>query len=91
MVPSLGTVEGGVVMKRRFVGVSLFLVSGLLTGCEMLHHGLRGKSEEPPLESYEGSDKKDEESVVPEGVHRSKRLRGALSDEGAEIERHLGI
>lgn len=78
-------------MKRRIVGVSLFLLAGLLSGCEWLHHGLRHKSEEPPLETLDTSEKKDDESVVPEGVHRSRRLRGALSDEGAEIERHLGV
>jgi hypothetical protein len=78
-------------MKRRIIALGLFLTFGLLSGCEWLHHGLRNKSNEPPLETSDESKSSDDESVAPKGIHRSTRLPGALSSEGAEIEKHLGV
>ena len=83
-------------MKRRLV-----VVLGLATGCSCLgltgcvSSGLgalrreaRAASEEPPASA---SAPDEPESSAPKGFFKPTRRPAALSDEGAEVERNLGL
>jgi hypothetical protein len=78
-------------MKRRIVLFGVPVVLAWLSGCEAFHHGLRKEPKEPAMEMTDDSKSSDEESIAPKGMHKSTRLPGAMSDEGAEVESHLGI
>jgi hypothetical protein len=76
-------------MKRRIMGLGLALISAcsFLAGCESLGHGAKSKASEDSI-----ADKVD--SVKPEpskGFFKPSRLSGAMSSEGREVERDLGI
>ena len=79
-------------MKRRNLWLSLFLggcLAASSTGCELWNRlGLRQKSNED-TELAEPSKGSDSEST--RGFFKPTRLSGALSDEGREIEQHLGV
>jgi hypothetical protein len=83
-------------MRRRIV-VWLSLAFGcagaLVAGCETYRkQGLRSKSEDPAVRSAAASDEEDSEpNKPPKGFFKPTRLSGALSSEGASIEKDLGI
>jgi hypothetical protein len=80
-------------MKIRTIGLSLalFVASSILAGCENFHHGLHSKANEAK------DDSKDSNSVIgvepgsTQPFFKPSRLPGAMSDEGREIEKNLGI
>jgi hypothetical protein len=81
-------------MKDRILGLGLALLGAAVgvTGCETLRHEVRSKSEDTLHE-----DDSDDSKVIgvkptsTKGFFKSSRLSGAMSDEGREIERDLGI
>ena len=81
-------------MMRRIRGLGLALLSAFpfLTGCETLKQEVR-TPKEPALEDVAEAAPEEGEvkSEAPRGFFKSSRLSGALSDEGREIERDLGI
>ncbi len=81
-------------MKRRIQGLCLALLSAFtfFAGCESLNREVRPKSE-PSLEDVAEAAPMEGEvrSEAPKGFFKSSRLSGAMSDEGREIERDLGI
>lgn len=88
-------------MKRRvfgLVGLALSLsgVAPFLAGCEELHHGLKARSDdqarvEPGEDEEEPKDKVLDVQSERKPFFKSTRLSGALSDEGRDIERSLGV
>ena len=80
-------------MKRRIFWLGLSLLCASTLGCKLLGEQPQSKSDE--LSERRASEKSDDtdqsESVAPKGFFKSTRLPGALSDEGREVENHLGI
>lgn len=78
-------------MKRQFFWLGLSLVCASTLGCKLLGEQSRSKSDE--LSELRASEKSDdtEQSVAPKGFFKASRLPGAMSDEGREVESHLGI
>ena len=79
-------------MKRRILGIALALAAACsaLTGCELFRHDVRSKSDGGAPDD-ETSRIGEVRSEAPKGFFKSSRLPGAMSDEGREIERDLGI
>lgn len=85
-------------MKRRILRLRLILVSvalgSVLTGCEWLDQNLRRHADHD-LEGM--AELKAEEEAIGSGPEsdknffKSSRLSGAVSSEGRDIERSLGI
>ena len=78
---------------------ALVLAPGL-TGCETLRHTLRlerthdGKADEAAGKAEVAPDKDvalDVQSPTPKPFFKPSRLSGAMSDEGRDIERDLGV
>jgi hypothetical protein len=82
-------------MKRRWIAVGLTLMFGLpmLSGCETLNQTIRRNSGDKPKST--GDDEKDEvekvSSEAPKGFFSGNRLSGAMSSEGRDVERSLGV
>ena len=86
---------------RRIGTALLFLgVNLVLTGCESMRQSFRGHDKEHlakldhehESESGGGSDEvRDIKSPATKKFFKDSRLSGAMSDEGREIERDLGI
>jgi hypothetical protein len=85
-------------MIRRIFRLGLILVCGgaVLPGCETLKHETRPNSDsdvphaaESTSESKESGDSS--ESTPTKGFFKSSRLSGAMSSEGRDIERSLGV
>jgi len=87
------SLHGGVAMKRRILkfGLALVCACPALAGCEWIHHGLRTKADSTAGETGDSTKVEDVKSEAPKGFFKSTRLRGAMSDEGREIESSLGI
>lgn|GEM_PF-5680526 len=79
--------------------MALAIASTVLVGCDLLHnqHQLRSKTTEADHEEEEHEEDNVAAKVRPvesessKGFFHSTRLPGALSDEGRDIEKHLGI
>jgi hypothetical protein len=84
--PGLCRLEGGDVVKRRFLRIGLIIGSALalLPGCESLDHYRRPRS-------FEDVKPEAEESSESKGFFKPSRVSGAMSSEGREIEQSLGI
>jgi hypothetical protein len=80
-------------MRIRTFGLGLALAAACsaLAGCEELRHGLRSKSVASSEDAANGSGVQDVKPDAPKGFFKSTRLPGAMSDEGREIEKSLGI
>ncbi|HEV3168531.1 MAG TPA: hypothetical protein VGZ22_31280 [Isosphaeraceae bacterium] len=83
-------------MKGRIVWLSLFVgcASMVLTGCESLQPFTRKASPEKPavpVDDGESESSSTTASAGPKGFFKNSRLPGAMSSEGAEIERSLGV
>jgi hypothetical protein len=79
-------------MKRQILQLGLvFGAAGAAligSGCESLHHTVRPHSED---EKAEPGTAKPDDSTETKSFFRSGRISGAMSSEGREIERSLGI
>jgi hypothetical protein len=77
-------------MKRQILQLGLvFGAAGAAlvgSGCESLHHTVR-----PQTENETAATAKPDDSTEAKGFFRSGRISGAMSSEGREIERSLGI
>ena len=84
-------------MKRRFVRLVLVLGLGcsgmMVSGCETWNgFTRRGSTTEPtPVAVDDGDGAEAKGPSGPKGFFKSTRLPGAMSSEGAEIERSLGV
>jgi hypothetical protein len=83
-------------MKRQILRLGLALVCACssLSGCELLDHEKRSKSNDAvhEREHEDGADKVGAvESAPPKGFFSGSRLPGGLSSESREVERNLGI
>jgi hypothetical protein len=80
-------------MKRRILklGLALACVCPALVGCEWLHHGVRSHSDATANEASDPSKVEEIKSEPPKGFFKSTRLSGAMSDEGRDIEKSLGV
>lgn len=78
-------------MKHRIIGLALLCACPALQGCETLHHELRWKAKD--TEPADDGDSKEGavNSEPSKGFFHNTRLSGALSDEGRDIERNLGV
>ena len=80
-------------MKRRILELSLALACACpaLAGCESLRHGLRPDPDATANAVDEPAEHPEVKSEAPKGFFKSTRLSGAMSDEGRDIEKSLGI
>ncbi len=80
-------------MKRRLMELCLALACACpaLAGCESLHHGLRKDSDATANAVDHPAEHPEVKSEPPKGFFKSTRLSGAMSDEGRDIEKSLGI
>lgn len=82
-------------MKYRILWLALAIgcAGAGLTGCETLNwFGRKSSSSSDAMHSAATSDtESDDAPAGPKGFFKPTRLSGALSSEGAEIERHLGV
>ena len=80
-------------MKRRILELSLALAcaSPALAGCETLRHGLRPDPDTTANIEDQPAEHPEVKSEPPKGFFKSTRLSGAMSDEGRDIEKSLGI
>ena len=82
-------------MIRRLLGLAPILAcaAAVLPGCETFQHGLRPRSQSDATEAMATDTKADEpgEPGATKGFFKSSRLSGAMSSEGRDIERSLGI
>ena len=80
-------------MNRRILGLGLALFCACpgLVGCELLHHEERKHTDDRVVEEEETPAIGEVKSEAPKGFFKSSRLPGAMSDEGRDIERNLGI
>jgi len=96
--------QGGEAMKRWTLGLTLSLPILLpaLSGCDTLRHALRkpepdaakaaeAEAEADVPESKKIYDVQSEGTAKPKPFFKANRLSGALSDEGRDIENHLGV
>jgi hypothetical protein len=82
-------------MIRRIFRLGLILVCGgaVLPGCETLKHETRPNSDSDVVRAVESKPDSGEssESAPTKGFFKSSRLSGAMSSEGRDIERSLGV
>jgi hypothetical protein len=82
-------------MIRRIFRLGLILACGAsaLPGCETLKHETRPRSEtdEPRAAESQSEPGDSSESTPSKGFFKSSRLSGAMSSEGRDIERSLGV
>ena len=80
-------------MKRRILELSLALACACpaLAGCESLRHGLRRDPDIVANAVDEPAKHPEVKSEPPKGFFPNTRLSGAMSDEGRDIEKSLGI
>jgi hypothetical protein len=84
-------------MKRAWLGsgVALAFLLSAVTGCETFNHTFHQKSADGSKTSDDGDSEKDSvqgvQSEAPKSFFKNSRLSGALSDEGRDIERSLGV
>ena len=80
-------------MKRRTLELSLALACACpaLAGCESLRHSLRPDSDATANAVDEPAEHPELKSEPPKGFFPNTRLSGAMSDEGRDIEKSLGI
>jgi hypothetical protein len=80
-------------MKRRLLGLGLTLLSACvcLAGCETLRQATRSKADGPDQGERVADKVEGVKSEPSKGFFQSSRLSGAMSNEGREIERDLGI
>lgn len=80
-------------MKRPIPELCLALVCALpaLAGCEGLHRNLRPDSDADVIAKESPAEHPEIKSEPPKGFFKSTRLSGAMSDEGRDIEKSLGI
>jgi hypothetical protein len=86
--------QGGVAMKRRRLPLAIgsaLLGFAILPGCETLKHLGQRRDSQTQTQPDEDVEK---EKNRPEGLRnffKPTRLPGAMSSEGAEVERDLGV
>jgi hypothetical protein len=82
-------------MTRRILQLGLILAGAglLLPGCELLQHTGHSRTEDRAPRAAESTSDADAsgESAEAKKFFKSSRLSGAMSSEGREIERDLGI
>ena len=80
-------------MKRRLLELPLALACALpaLAGCEALNRNLRPDPDVTADLKDEPAEHPEVKSEAPKGFFKSTRLSGAMSDEGREVEKSLGI
>jgi hypothetical protein len=79
--------------RRIRLGLAAACACWSLAGCEWHRQGLRSADSAQQQETSESDSAKGAEvkSDAPRGFFKATRLPGAMSDEGREIERDLGI
>jgi hypothetical protein len=82
-------------MNRRILRLGLFLacVGSALPGCEWIDHNIRPRAgiDEPPPQTTETKPATGVDATNKEGFFNSSRLSGAMSSEGRDVERSLGV
>lgn len=85
-------------MKRQFfrLGLALVCACSALSGCDLLRHEQRVKSDELALAREHEHEERTEkagavESEPPKGFFSKSRLSGGLSSEARDVERNLGV
>jgi hypothetical protein len=86
-------------MKQRFLRLGLLLACAVsvLSGCEWIDHNVRPRASDdeprPPEVATDPEVSKSffSEPEAPKSFFKSSRLSGAMSSEGRDIERSLGI
>lgn len=84
-------------MKRPFLRLALLVLLAcavpVLSGCEWIDHNVRPRAsdDEPRLSDEPASPEAASDTEVAKGFFKSSRLSGAMSSEGRDIERSLGI
>ena len=80
-------------MKRRILELSLALACAFpaLVGCEGLGRNLRPDPDATADATDEPAEHPEIKSEAPKGFFPNTRLSGAMSDEGRDIEKSLGI
>jgi hypothetical protein len=80
-------------MKRRILELSLALACAFpaLAGCESLRHRLRPDPDVTANIEDEPAEHPEIKSEAPKGFFPNTRLSGAMSDEGRDVEKSLGI
>ena len=87
-------------MKRRWIalGLGLTLTLGIpaLSGCESINQAIRhqgtGGKDKSDGDGEDGKDKVTRiSSDAPKGFFSNSRLSGAMSSEGRDIEKSLGV
>jgi hypothetical protein len=80
-------------MKRRIPELCLALACAFpaLAGCEGLHRNLRPDPDALANAQEDPPEHPEIKSEPPQGFFKSTRLSGAMSDEGRDIEKSLGI
>jgi hypothetical protein len=80
-------------MKCRILELSLVLACACpaFAGCESLRHGLRRDSDATANAVDKPAEHPEVKSEPPKDFFKSTRLSGAMSDEGRDIEKSLGI
>jgi hypothetical protein len=77
-------------MERRWIAVGLSLTLGL-SGCQSMGQALRHSSTEKAASQSDDDDVERVKSEAPKGFFKNSRLSGAMSSEGRDIERSLGV
>jgi hypothetical protein len=77
-------------MKRALflLGVAVLSAAVVVPGCE---HFRNVSAHHEPAPEAEAEDAEAQASSPPKGFFKSTRLPGAMSEEGSEIERSLGV
>ncbi len=82
-------------MTRRNLALRVALLLGCTTfqGCDLFHNQIRSKTSDAEPEEEESTSSKAApvESQPTKGFFGATRLPGAMSSEGRDIERNLGI
>jgi hypothetical protein len=81
-------------MTRRKLRIGLILagVSLVGAGCDLMHHDLRSNADHASTSGDDSdSESLKEETASRSSTFKSNRLPGAMSNEGREVEKSLGI
>jgi hypothetical protein len=77
-------------MKRRWIAVGLSLTLGL-SGCQSMNQAMKHSSADRADSRSDDDDVERVKSEAPKGFFKNSRLSGAMSSEGRDIERSLGV
>jgi hypothetical protein len=80
--------------RRLRLALAISIWGACSVGCETLHRlGTRKDSDSQPPPGWGKAPEENASGLPPEAQsqHRATTLRGALSSEGADIEKNLGV